>query len=265
MASPKQEKRESSRDGIAGKTSVFSGKRALVAGGSGGIGRAICELLATRGCSVIVHGRDPEKVDRFVGELGSSARGFALDIKSPSAFLKKAAEYGEVDILVVAFGPFVHKPLSSHTSEEWEQLALLDLALPGAAASFYLPGMRARGWGRILLFGGTRTDSIRGFSSNAAYAAAKTGVGVVAKSIALEYAGENVAAVAVCPGLVETEYQSASTKRSMKSMAPGGKLLTPERVARAALDLLDADHCLASGAVVSLDAGFDPGRSKGAV
>ena len=244
-----------------GRLSVFSGRRALVVGGSGGIGRAIALGLASRGASLLVHGRSPGKVEGLVRAIvlsGGKAEGFYRDIEAPGKFIAALEPFGFFDILVVAFGPFVRKPLALHTSADWERMATLNLALPGALASRYFPSMRDRGFGRMLFLGGTRTDAVRGFLSNAAYASAKTGLDVLTKSIALEGASRNVAAVTLCPGLVETEYLDEKTMAELRRIAPGGRLSEAADLASTALDLLDRDPCLASGAVVSLDAGFSP-------
>lgn len=242
-------------------TSIFAGKRALVVGGSGGIGRAVAFDLALRGASLTVHGKAERKVDatvRAIAEAGGQAEGFASAIDHPGAFIDTLEQFGAFDIVVVAFGPFLRKPLAACSSAEWEAMAIFNLALPGALASRYFQAMSGRGFGRFLFFGGTRTDAIRGFSSNAAYAAAKTGLGVLAKSIAIEGAPHNVAAVVVCPGLVRTEYISPDEEALLLRMAPGGRLSGADAVAATALDLIAGDPCLASGAIVSLDSGFSP-------
>ncbi len=263
----------------SGLNSVFAGRRALVVGGSGGIGRAISLELAARGASLFIQGGSGAKLRSLFEEIrgkGQSAEGIALELEMSCGLQKlvdsilgacsiatpPAPGAGKtepaVDILVCAFGPFVRKSFGAHRTEDWEKTALLDLALPGALASALYPGMSARGFGRILLLGGTRTDAIHGYRSNAAYAAAKTGLGVVAKSIAMEGAARNVAALVACPGLVETEYLDEEQKRALSGAAPDGRLIQPSVVAALALDLLDCDPCPASGAIVSLDSGFSP-------
>ncbi len=199
---------------------------------------------------------------RAIVEAGGQAEGFATAIDRPGAFIEALERFDAFDIVVVAFGPFLRKPLAACSSAEWEAMALLNLALPGALASRYLPAMSGRGFGRFLFFGGTRTDAIRGFSSNAAYAAAKTGLGVLAKSIAIEGVPHNVAAVVVCPGLVRTEYLSPAEEAALVLMAPGGRLFEPEAVAAVALDLIAGDPCLASGAIISLDSGLSPASRR---
>ena len=163
---------------------------------------------------------------------------------------------GRIDILVVAFGPFLRKSLAETAVSDWERLSLLDLALPGALSSALFPAMAERGWGRILLFGGTRTDGIRAYSSNAAYAAAKTGLAVLAKSLAVQGAPKGVGALFVCPGLVDTEYLGDEERETLRLRAPAGRLLKPGEVAEPALDLLAAEPCAASGAVLCIDGGL---------
>lgn len=249
------------KGGNQGQGSALRGRRALVVGGSGGIGAAISVALASRGASLLIHGRTSRKVAELVGTIrlsGGDAEGLVLDVESPEPLIAALEACGHFDVLVFAFGPFVRKSFADHTVSDWEKVALLDLALPGMLASRYFRAMCDRGFGRILFFGGTRTDTIRGFTSNAAYAAAKTSLGVLAKSIAIEGAPHNVAAVTVCPGIVRTEYIGPEETVSLSRIAPGGRLSNPGEVAAAALDLIDRDPCIASGAIVSLDSGFSP-------
>jgi len=261
MEPRKQADIEKGRTVVARRDSVLRGRRALVVGGSGGIGRAVSLDLAARGASLFIHGRTSSKVGDLVAAIrrdGGEAEGLALDLDSPEPLLAVLNAAGAFDILIVAFGPFVRKPFAAYSPSDWEKMVLLNLALPGALASRLFPAMRDRGFGRILFFGGTRTDTIRGFTSNAAYAAAKTGLGVLAKSIAIEGAAHNVAAVTVCPGIVRTEYIGSAEASTLALIAPGGQLSDPADVAAIALDLIDRDPCIASGAVVSLDSGFAP-------
>jgi NAD(P)-dependent dehydrogenase (short-subunit alcohol dehydrogenase family) len=242
----------------------FEGRRAFVMGGSGGIGRAVCLALARRGASLLVHGGSSrDRLDATLDELRASggpaageSEGFLLRIERPSDLLDRLEGLGRIDILALAFGPFLRSSLAETSASAWERLALLDLALPGALCSALLPRMAGRGWGRILLFGGSRTDSIRAYSSNAAYAAAKTGLAVLAKSLAAEGAASGVACLLACPGLVDTEYLDEAGRAGLRARAPGGSLLAPEAVAEAAVGLLAAEPCAASGAVLSLDGGL---------
>jgi NAD(P)-dependent dehydrogenase (short-subunit alcohol dehydrogenase family) len=264
--------------------SSLNGRNALVVGGTGGIGRAVVQALEQRGAAVTVHGRSKPKVEALVEEIRARkgvAYPFIHEITDPAAFLdslkacvaglmvgradggvkleSSVRDVAPFDIVVVAYGPFVQKPLAEHSVADWQTAALLDLALPGALASWALPGMTTRHFGRFLFFGGTKTDAIRAYKSNAAYAAAKTGLGVLAKSIAAEGALYDVAAITVCPGIVKTEYlegEGLAAAGKAVQTTKGGRLLEPSWIAETALSLLEKDPCLASGAVVSLDAGL---------
>jgi NAD(P)-dependent dehydrogenase (short-subunit alcohol dehydrogenase family) len=108
------------------------------------------------------------------------------------------------------------------------------------------------GWGRILLFGGTNTSQIRGFSSTAAYSAAKTALGVLAKSVAKTAGKSGVACNVICPGLTDTEY-TALEEREFNRKKSGGKALTPGEVAQTALDVLESP--VLNGAVIPVDRG----------
>lgn len=241
--------------------SSFQGKFALVIGGSGGIGRAISIELARSGAKLLVHGRQASS--RMKEMRLESHEAFDYEFRGPDDFLRaldaRLEKIGaEPDIVVCAFGPFLEAPLARVTAKEWEWLTLANLALPGALASRFLPGMLQREYGRFLFFGGTRTDNIRAYAKTAAYASAKTGLGVLAKSIAVEGAPHDVAALVVCPGPTDTEYLDSATKLRHAGLTATGSLLRPEAVARASLDLIAPDPCIASGAIVSLDGGFMP-------
>lgn len=173
---------------------------------------------------------------------------------TPSDELLDAARAS--DILVMAYGPFVQKPLADTTAEEWRSTALACLALPGIVASAAAMAMAERGFGRILLFGGTRTDAIRGFKSNAAYASAKTGIGVIAKSIAVEFGGRGVSCAVLCPGFVDTEYLTDTMRSTLSSASPRGSLIPASEIADLALYLVSGGMDLANGAVLVADGGL---------
>jgi NAD(P)-dependent dehydrogenase (short-subunit alcohol dehydrogenase family) len=191
--------------------------------------------MAERGASIIVHGgSSADRLESLVAELrarGAGVESFLMKLQpetgSVSRLISALPGLGRIDILAVAFGPFLRKSLAATSSSDWERLALLDLALPGALASALFPPMARRGWGRILLFGGTRTDGIRAYSTNAAYAAAKTGLAVLAKSLAAEGSGAGVGTVLVCPGLVDTEYLGARSGSNRPPRPLGGGSFLP--------------------------------------
>lgn len=243
---------------------IFTGRSAVVVGGSGGIGAAVSRVLAEAGATLIVHGgASRDRLDatvRGILDAGGEARGFLRGIEGPRDAIAIHAAATEADIVVCAWGPFLRAPLAQTTPADWEAAALRDLAFPGALASLYIGSMAERGYGRLLFFGGTATDAVRGYATTAAYSAAKTGIGVLVKSIAVEYAGSGVSAVAVCPGFVDTEYLDPADRERLRRDAPGGRLLSPHEIAETAVSLLASET--ANGALVLLDAGLDLGRIR---
>ncbi|MDR2510790.1 MAG: SDR family NAD(P)-dependent oxidoreductase [Spirochaetaceae bacterium] len=237
---------------------LFDGRTALVVGGTGGIGRFISRALARRGAALTVIGSSPKRLQRTCDELsaqGAGARGFALNLDADTAVRETLAVCAQTDILVCAFGPFLRRPLAETTPEDWRRLVTLNLILPGSLVSAYLAGMMERRWGRILLFGGSNTESIRGWTTTAPYAAAKTALGPLAKSVAKNAAAFGVTCNLLCPGLTDTEYLDEAARRYNREHSPTGRPLTPEEVAAFALEILANPNL--NGAILPLDNGLD--------
>ncbi|AEJ18401.1 SDR family NAD(P)-dependent oxidoreductase [Gracilinema caldarium] len=245
----------------------FSNRSALVIGGSGGIGKAVTLALAAAGAQLYIHGgHSRSRLENTLQEVQQiqMKQGCPLEqqqhrillqpitgSESVPALLKFAPE---VDILVCAYGPFFKKDITHMTAEDWDYLVTMNLALPGALVSAYLESMIQQAWGRILLFGGTNTDSIRGFTTTTAYSAAKTGLGVLAKSVARIGGSVNVTCNVICPGMTETEYLDEQARRYALGKAPGGILLQCEDIAETALAILHNPH--QNGTIIALDKGL---------
>ncbi|MDR2553615.1 MAG: SDR family oxidoreductase [Treponema sp.] len=253
---------------------VFAGKHALLVGGTGGIGRALALGLAERGAAVTVTGgSSPERLEAVLGELELAAEtsaagrrppsqtgGFLCTIGGPGGYSPEGAvEFilnragftpGEApDILAAAWGPFKRFTLEETMPADWRFLTESNLIFPGILISSVLCGMIKKGWGRILLFGGTGTEEIRGFSTTAAYSAAKTALGVLAKSAAKAGEKAGVTCNIICPGFTNTEYTGTKERAYNRKKSPGGRVMGPEDVARLALEALE--NPVLNGAVLS--------------
>lgn len=240
---------------------IFNGKKALVIGGSGGIGAAVAAELAKAGADMLIHGGHSEsrltRTLNTVRELGGKARGLLLalegkDLEKNIQLLMEQCP--NPDILVFAWGSFCRKALHKTSSEDWMLMGLSNLVLPGALVSALLPHMIEQKWGRILLFGGTRTHSIRGFTNSSAYSAAKSGLGVLAASVAQSTAQYNVSCNVLCPGFVETEYMNEEDIRYALKKSQANRLLTPEEIARSAMHVLQGTAI--NGACIPIDGGL---------
>jgi len=239
-----------------GEHCVLTGKKALVIGGTGGIGRAVALGLAERGAELMIHGRSRERLERTLAELrtkGTKCDGFLLTIDKPEAAGKILDQYPDPDILVCAWGPFLRGALEDPDMDLWQKMADFNLVFPGILVSRVIRGMMERNWGRIVLFGGTNTDTIRGFTTTAAYSAAKTALGVVVKSAAKSAGSRGVTCNMVCPGLTDTEYTTSEQSRYHLEKNPGGKPLETTDIARMVLAVIDNSGI--NGAIIPVDRG----------
>ncbi len=218
----------------------LGGKNALVVGGTGGIGLEIALLLKDLHADVVVAGR--HSVEKSHG-LRTVTVDFGLgpgELSRPEihSLLEKC------DILVFSYGPFVQKKLHETTADDWIRMAVDNYALPGIAVSTVLPGMVERKFGRILLFGGTRTFQINPYRTNAAYAGAKTGISVIIRSLSAEYSKHGITCNGIFPGFTRN--------------APGRDFAVGERtVAEQAVNLLCSPDL--NGVLLSVDRGWNPG------
>ena len=143
--------------------------------------------------------------------------------------------------------PLIHKT----SFEDWASIVYWNYTFPGQLISLALDSMMRKGFGRILVFGGTRTYSINGYRTNAAYGGAKTALCSLVKSAALEYSKYGITCNAILPGFVETEYLSDGLKKSLAEKMPQGKLIEGKAIADSALFLLKNKS--ANGVLLNVD------------
>ncbi len=216
------------------------------------MGASLARSLAAEGAEVTVLGRRSPETPPFPPEVSLRELDFMLQ-ENRDKVLELARK---ADILCYLWGPFLQKPLDETGAQEWDFMAFANLAFPGSLVSAALPSMRAAGWGRILLFGGTRTDEVRGFFTNPAYGAVKTGLSSLAKSVALSYAREGITCNVLCPGFVESGRHDAQTAAALAEKMPDGLLIREEEVAEAAVFLLRG--ALFNGISLRIDKGWEP-------
>ncbi|MCL2831900.1 MAG: SDR family oxidoreductase [Treponema sp.] len=247
---------------------TFYGKKALVVGGTGGIGKAAAIDLAKRGADLTIHGGSSqerlENTLKIIRENNGTAEGFLLPIKGPQAAEEIFKSCKQPDILVCAWGPFGRRSLENADSSFWQSMVEGNLIIPGILVSLALPGMLKKNWGRILLFGGTNTDTIRGYSTSAAYSAAKTALGVLAKSVVKNVAGyaeqaacnsyPDITCNVICPGLTDTEYLDNDLRQYNREKSPGGKPLDVFEVSKVCMDILENSGV--TGAIIPVDRGI---------
>ncbi len=226
--------------------------KALVLGGTGGVGAAVARELVDMGVETWVTGR------RESGPQGTQC--ISLTITQSGQTLEKLEReyphWDDTQYLVCAFGPYLEAPLSLTSADQWSWVVDLNLVLPGMLVSRILPGMRSNRFGKIILFGATGSDHIRGRKLTAPYQAAKTGLGVLAKSVAMEAGGDLVECNVLCPGYIVTEYMPTPLKeRATRRLGPR-KTVSPQEYRSLFRWLLIENQGIVNGAVISAGQGL---------
>ena len=240
-------------------TSSSKSRRALVTGGSGGIGAAICQRLAADGHHVIVHAnRGLEKAQAIVAQIvanGGSAEAVAFDITdrvATAAALEALTEAGAIQILVNNAGIHDDAVFPGMSGEQWDRV--LDVSLNGffnVTQPLTMPMMRTR-WGRIVSI--SSVAAVAGNRGQVNYSAAKGALHAASKSLALELASRGVTVNAVAPGLIATGMIEGTFDADMvKRMVPMQRVGQPKEVADLVAFLASDQAGYISGQVISIN------------
>jgi 3-oxoacyl-[acyl-carrier protein] reductase len=234
-------------------------KRALVTGGSGAIGAAVCRQLAGLGMQVIVHAhRNVERARALAGEIaaaGGDAGFVSFDVTSHSAAseaVEKLLEPGEIQVFVHCAGIYADAPMAGMSEAQWTGVIAVSLnGFFNVARPLLLPMLRTR-WGRIIAV--TSVAGIMGNRGQANYAAAKSGLHGAVKSLAIEVASRGVTVNAVAPGIVASPMtQNAFSADDIARMVPMKRAGTPEEVAGVIGFLCSDGASYVSGQVLSVN------------
>ena len=219
----------------------LTGAVALVTGGSSGIGAATARALAGAGARLLIAGRDPARLKAIAGQTGGIA--LAGDLAAPDgpADLPPAPGAGDgaagVDILVNNAGLGWAGPIGEITAEKVAELVAVNLTAPIQLTRLLLPGMVARGRGRVVFV--SSIAAATGVRGEAVYSATKAGLLSFAESLAYELDGHDVRVSVVVPGVIDTPFFDRRG-RPYGRKRPGPQ--PPERVARAIVACLEHDR-----------------------
>jgi dehydrogenase/reductase SDR family protein 4 len=245
----------------------LTGKVALVTGASKGIGKAIAELYAQAGASVVVSSRKQEAVEAVVNEIKSKG-GHALPVAcnvSEAADIQKLIDttltsYGSIDILVnnaaanPSFGPVVDT-----TESSFDKIIAVNVKGPFELARKVYPIMKAKKGGSVINIssvGGLRPEQGLGI-----YSMSKAALISLTKIMAKEWGDDNIRVNAICPGLIKTKFSEAlwsneKIMHTMTKMLSIKRVGTPEEIAALALYLGSDASSYSTGSVFTADGGF---------
>ncbi len=253
----------------------FENKVAAITGGSSGIGLEAASRLVKEGASVVIGGRDADKLAAAAATIDGSGQNVAIvagDIGSPAVaaeLVGTAVErFGGLDILVNNAGIFAPKPFLELSETEYD--AFLNTILKGKffAAQAAAKAMIERGGGSIVQTGSMWAIQAIGATPSAAYSAANGGVHQLTQNLAIELAGQNIRINTVAPAVVETPVYStfmtdeeiAAALPSFAAMHPLGRNGTPRDVVNAMLFLASDDASWITGVTMPVDGGVTAGR-----
>lgn len=247
----------------------LKGKVALITGGTSGIGSATAIRFAAEGAAVAITGRNTERGEQVVRDIVAND-GEALFIQSDVRIAEDCRQavdqtlerFGKIDVLFNNAGVFHPKSIPDLTEEEWDET--IDSSLKGAflMSKYVLPSMIARGSGSII-----HTSSgwgILGGDKAAAYCAAKGGLIVMAKAMAIDHGPDGIRVNCVCPGDVLTPMlPDDAAKRGMSwddyevvaAERPLGRIGTTEDIANAVLYLASDESSFVTGDALVVDGG----------
>jgi 3-oxoacyl-[acyl-carrier protein] reductase len=241
----------------------FAQRLALVTGASGGIGSALSLRLAAAGATLAVHySANREAAERLVERVttgGGRAAAFQADLRDAGATVDLVevveADLGPVDLLIANAGLSRRASYEEVDAQAFDETLAVNLRAPYLLARRVLPGMRSRGFGRILF-----TSSVAAFTGGIVgphYAASKAGLHGLTHFLATRVAGDGVTVNAVAPALIEETGMLPGDPGALASRVPVGRLGKPEEVADLAMAILRNGYV--TNQVMSVDGGMHPG------
>lgn len=247
---------------------TLEGRVALVTGGSGSLGSAICHELAGRGASLWVHyGQRAEVAQALVDSLPTSAgavhRTLGLDLTDAEAVqrgLQQVVETsGRLDVLVNNAGVYLRLAMEDASYDafqhQWQRTLDLNLTAPANACHCAAVHMRRQGGGRIINI--SSRGAFRGEPTNPAYGASKAGLNALSQSLAVALAPHGIEVFAVAPGFVDSaldrDYMTPDLAQSLRHQSPMGRLATPYDVAYWVGCLTEDAAAFASGTIIDVN------------
>ena len=238
-----------------------SGRKVILTGGTGGIGRAIAKRLVDRGAIVTISGTKKTVLDEISSELSQNAFFLVNDLSESGAvetLLSFAYDkMGEVDILINNAGITRDGLMVRMGDDDWLDVIAINLTAGFKLARGCLKSMMKNRWGRII-----NISSVVGFTGNpgqANYAASKAGIIGMTKSLAAEVASRNITVNCVAPGYIKTAMTESLTEKQtseLLKLVPSGRMGVPEDIAASVLYLSSEEASYLTGQTIHINGGL---------
>ena len=252
----------------------LSGKTAIVTGSNSGIGLGSARELARAGADVVLNSftdrdEDHKLAEGMAKEFGVKVRYIKADMSKGEECRSLVEQAGGCDILVNNAGIQFVSPIEEFPVEKWNAIIAINLTSSFHTIAAALPGMRKKGWGRIVNIASAHGLTASPFKS--AYVAAKHGIVGLTKTVALEAAGKGVTCNAICPGYVLTPLVEAQIPEQMKvhnmdretvirevmlDRQPSRQFATVEEIGGTAVFLCSDAAAQITGTTISVDGGW---------
>ncbi len=253
---------------------ALEGKRAIITGSNSGIGLGVAEGLACAGADIVLNSftdrdEDHELASWLGNKHGVKARYIKADMSRGNDCRALIEAAGGCDILVNNAGIQHVAPIETFPADKWDQILAINLSSAFHTTAAALPGMRERGWGRVVNIASAHGLTASPYKS--AYIAAKHGVVGLSKTVALETAGQGITCNAICPGYVLTPLVEAQIPDQMKAHGmdretvirevmllrqPSRQFATVEQIGGTVVYLCSGAADQVTGTTISIDGGW---------
>ncbi len=244
----------------------LDGRRALVTGGSKGLGRVIATALAEAGADLVITARTAEQCETTAREIseatGRQTIAIAADVSvagDVDRLFQKATADRPIDILINSAGVNVRGTVSEISEADWDSVLDINLKAPFLLARRFGPAMAERGWGRVVMLGSIMSSV--SIAARSPYASSKAGVLGLTRTLAIEWATKGVTVNTICPGPFATDMNRALLDDPRKynefvSKIPMGRWGELPEIAGAALFLASPASSYVTGSALYIDGGW---------
>ncbi|MDR7075442.1 3-oxoacyl-[acyl-carrier protein] reductase [Neobacillus niacini] len=244
-------------------------KTALITGGATGLGKKTACQLAEKGYQLAINYRNSNKeaillakeLETKFGNKIICIQGDVADQVNCTKIVETVfSEFASIDVVIHNAGPYIHerKKITDYSIEEWNYLINGNLNAVFYLSKAIIPSMRKQKWGRIITLGFDRVETTPGWVYRSAFAAAKTGLASLTRTIAIEEAANGITANMVCPGDIISHWKEKGIEEAILSdSVPVGRQGTGEDISRVISFLIDEKSDFITGSIIPVTGGMD--------